>query len=68
MAALATVLLRIVLGGIFAGAGIIKIQNGQDFSDSIETFKIFPREVINLIAVGLPPLEIMLGTMLVIGW
>ena len=38
------------------------------FADSIASFKILPSELINLMAMGLPPLEIFLGVMLVTGW
>ena len=61
-------LLRVVLGGIFLYAGITKIGNPQAFADSIATFKILPDHFISIIALGLPPFEVLLGFMFVAGW
>ena len=61
-------LLRVVLGGIFLYAGIMKIGNSQAFADSIATFKILPDQIISIIALGLPPFEVLLGLMLLVGW
>jgi len=60
--------LRIVLGGVFLYAGTTKVINPQAFADSIATFKILPPQLINLVALGLPPFEILLGLMLISGW
>jgi uncharacterized membrane protein YphA (DoxX/SURF4 family) len=61
-------LLRLVIGGGFLYAGYLKVRDGVAFADSIASFKILPTELINLMAMGLPPLEIILGVMLVTGW
>ncbi|MFZ4779144.1 MAG: MauE/DoxX family redox-associated membrane protein [Terrimicrobiaceae bacterium] len=61
-------LLRVALGGLFLYAGAVKIGNPQAFADSIATFKILPDYLINIVALGLPPFEILLGLMLVAGW
>ena len=61
-------LLRLVIGGAFLYAGYLKVRDGVAFADSIASFKILPTELINLMAMGLPPLEIILGVMLVTGW
>jgi len=68
IASWAAFLLRLMLGGVFLWAGMVKIQNSQDFADSIETFKVVPPEALNLIALGVPPLEIIVGLMLIAGW
>jgi len=60
--------LRTVLGGVFLYAGTTKVINPQAFADSIATFKILPPQLINLVALGLPPFEILLGLMLISGW
>lgn len=60
--------LRLVLGGVFLYAGITKIGNPQAFADSIATFKVLPEQFISIIALGLPPFEVLLGLMLVVGW
>jgi len=60
--------LRLTIGGIFLYAGTTKIINPQAFADSIATFKMLPVQVINIVALGLPPFEILLGLMLISGW
>ncbi len=60
--------LRLVLGGLFLYAGITKVRNPQAFADSIATFQVLPAGLINLVALSLPPFEILLGAMLVMGW
>jgi uncharacterized membrane protein YphA (DoxX/SURF4 family) len=61
-------LLRLVIGGAFLYAGYLKVRDGVAFADSIASFKILPPAGINLLAMGLPPLEMILGVMLVTGW
>jgi putative oxidoreductase len=60
--------LRLALGGVFLYAGTTKVVNPQAFADSIATFKILPPQLINIVALGLPPFEILLGLMLISGW
>ena len=60
--------LRLVLGGVFLYAGTTKVVNPQAFADSIATFKMLPLQLINIVALGLPPFEILLGLMLISGW
>jgi uncharacterized membrane protein YphA (DoxX/SURF4 family) len=59
---------RISLGLIFLYAGIIKAQDVQSFANSIASFQILPNVLINLLALSLPPFEIIIGGMLLIGW
>lgn len=60
-------LLRVVVGGIFVYAGALKIGNPLEFADSIATFQILPPELINLVALALPPFEILVGGLLIFG-
>jgi len=60
--------LRIIIGGIFVYAGITKIQNPQAFADSIATFQMLPPQVTNIVTLGLPPFEVLIGLMLIAGW
>jgi len=60
--------LRLALGGVFLYAGTTKISNPQAFADSIATFKMMPPQLINIVALGLPPFEILAGLMLISGW
>ena len=59
--------LRIVLGGIFLYAGASKIGNPLTFADSLATFKLLPPQLLNVVALSLPPFEILLGVMLISG-
>jgi putative oxidoreductase len=60
-------LLRVVLGGVFVYAGALKIANPLNFADSIATFQVLPMEFIGLVALGLPPFEILVGGCLILG-
>jgi len=60
--------LRIALGGVFIYAGATKISNPQAFADSIATFQLLPNQLTNIVALALPPFEVLLGVILIIGW
>lgn len=60
-------LLRFVVGGVFLYAGVLKLTDPQAFADSIATFQILPPIAINLVALALPPFEILAGGMVVLG-
>lgn len=62
------VIFRLILGGLFLYAGVIKTQDPQSFADSIATFQILPSTIINLVALSLPIFEIVVGIMLLFGW
>ncbi len=53
-----------LLGLIFIYAGAVKIGDPQAFADSISTFQLFPDGAVSLLALGLPPFEFIVGTML----
>ncbi len=59
-------ILRILIGGIFIYAGIVKLQKPENFADSIATFHLLPVAGINLVALGLPLFEIIMGGLLLI--
>lgn len=60
--------LRIAMGALFIYAGVPKMGNPQAFADSIATFQLLPPQFINLVALALPPFEIIVGLMLLLGW
>ena len=60
--------LRWVLAAVFIYAGATKMASPQQFSDSIATFAILPDSLINLMALGLPPFEIIAGLAIVTGF
>lgn len=57
-----------LLGGLFIYAGIIKAISPLEFADSIAAFELLPPEIINLVALSLPILEIVSGFLLITGW
>jgi putative oxidoreductase len=58
--------LRMILGGVFLYAGVLKMKSPQDFADSISTFQLLPVAWINLLALSLPPFEMIAGIMLIV--
>lgn len=60
--------MRLIIGGIFIYAGIIKIQQPLNFADSIASFRMIPSHSINIFVLGLPPLEVIVGLMLIFNW
>jgi len=63
-----SLLLRLILGGCFLYAGILKIQSPQAFADSIASFQLLPNPLINLLAITLPVFEVIVGLMLITGY
>lgn len=64
----AVVVLRVLAGLAFCYAGWMKIQSPQSFADSIAAFQLLPARLINLLALGLPPFELVTGVWLLVGW
>jgi putative oxidoreductase len=60
-------LLRIALGVVFIAASLDKIQNPQSFADNIANYRVMPYQLVNLVAVTLPWVEIVTGSLLVTG-
>jgi uncharacterized membrane protein YphA (DoxX/SURF4 family) len=59
--------LRVIVGAIFVGAGISKIGHADVFAAQIAAFGIVPRGLIAPMALLLPFLEVLLGAYLVLG-
>jgi putative oxidoreductase len=60
-------LIRVVLAFIFIYAGIEKISNPENFSQSIANYKLLPIEFVNLMALILPWIEVVSGLLLLVG-
>lgn len=60
--------LRLALGAVFLYSGYAKLATPLDFADSIATFQVLPPELVNIVAIVLPPFELLLGLTLVVGW
>ena len=61
------VVLRWAVAGIFIYAGVEKILSPQNFADSIASFQLVPKALIHLVALGLPPFEVIMGVAVVVG-
>ena len=68
IAAWLAVPLRWYLGVLFVGACLHKIAAPASFALDIATYDILPLNAINLVAIGLPWIELISGVMLIAGW
>lgn len=60
---------RIALGLLFILAGILKINHAADLAATITDLRLgLPGPLVAVLAVGLPPFEILLGVYLIGGW
>ncbi|HEX4211126.1 MAG TPA: MauE/DoxX family redox-associated membrane protein [Candidatus Binataceae bacterium] len=59
--------IRLIIGGAFVYAGIIKIQDPSELAITVASFQILPNLLISPLALALPPFEIICGTLLIIG-
>jgi uncharacterized membrane protein YphA (DoxX/SURF4 family) len=58
---------RWLLAGVFFYAGVVKVGQVESFAASIARFQVVPGLLINPIALGLPPFEILCGLALLAG-
>ncbi len=59
---------RWYLGVLFIGACLHKIAEPASFALDIATYNILPLVAINVVAIGLPWIELIAGVMLIAGW
>jgi uncharacterized membrane protein YphA (DoxX/SURF4 family) len=60
-------ILRIALGAVFVWASLDKLLDPQGFAGIIHNYKILPPQMVNLVAVVLPWVELVCGILLVTG-
>lgn len=66
---LACLVSRVILGGLFILAGVLKLQNPLHFKQAILAFKITtPEHLTTLATFALPWTELLAGVLLVLGW
>jgi uncharacterized membrane protein YphA (DoxX/SURF4 family) len=58
---------RWALAALFLYAGIMKMSDPSAFGSAIAHFKILPAGLVNLVALGLPPFEILSALLLLVG-
>ena len=64
---LLNIALRLILGGIFVYAGVLKIYEPGKFAVDIANYRIVPHDLINLFAITLPWVEVLGGLFLIFG-
>lgn len=62
-----TLAVRVLIGGLFIAAGVLKIGHYDDMASAIAGFRILPEAIIGPLAVLLPFFELGLGLYLVLG-
>lgn len=62
-----TLAARLIIGGLFVYASYYKLFHPLDFAVSIRNYGILPSEWSNIVALGLPWVEITAGIFLIIG-
>ena len=67
MKRIATVVVRIIVGGFFVYTGLLKISDPAVFATDVSNYRLLPHPVINLFAITLPWVEVVAGTTLVLG-
>ena len=60
-------LLRLALGTVFIVASLDKIQNPEAFATTSANYRLLPYTVVNGVAIALPWLEVLTGSLLVLG-
>lgn len=58
---------RLIVGGVFIWAGLLKFFDPLDFAQNIKNYQIFPQEISFLLALILPWTEVICGVFLVLG-
>jgi len=60
-------LLRFILGGAFVLAGALKIANPAQFAIDVTNYRLLPPELVNLVAIILPWIELVAGLFVLAG-
>ena len=58
---------RIVLGGVFIYASLDKIRHPEIFAEAVYNYQLSPEVAVNLVALWLPWLELLSGSLLILG-
>jgi len=59
--------LRLAVGGAFIVAGVLKITAPAKFAIDVSNYRLLPHELINLVAILLPWIEVVAGLFAVLG-
>ena len=64
----ANFIMRLLVGGAFVFAGSLKILDPPGFAEMVAHFQMLPHELVNLVALTLPWVELVAGLSLVLGF
>jgi len=59
--------LRVFLGGFYLIAGGLKVTDPGKFAQAVGNYRLLPHEMINLVAITLPWIEVVAGLFLILG-
>lgn len=59
---------RLIVGGLFIWAGILKIVNPLEFAQNVKNFRIVSHEISFFTALVLPWMEVICGAFLIVGF
>ncbi len=60
-------ILRLIVGGAFVFAGVLKVADPAKFALDVSHYRLLPHELINLVAILLPWMEIVAGLFVLSG-
>jgi uncharacterized membrane protein YphA (DoxX/SURF4 family) len=60
-------LLRLVVGGVFLLAGVLKISDPGKFAEEVGNYRLLPHELNNLVAIVIPWIEVVAGIFVLMG-
>jgi putative oxidoreductase len=58
---------RLVVGGVFIWAGVLKVVDPLGFAQSIMNYQVFPRTLAFITALILPWMEVIAGGLIIVG-
>jgi uncharacterized membrane protein YphA (DoxX/SURF4 family) len=62
------IVFRLIVGGVFIWAGVLKVVDPLGFAQSIMNYQVFPRTLAFIIALVLPWVEVISGGLLIVGF
>lgn len=62
------ILLRLIIGGVYVYVAWNKLINPEEFAKAIKNYDMLPLQVINIIAITLPYIELFAGLFLIFGF
>ncbi len=62
------IIARLIIGGAFIYAGVVKIQGPLQFAATLESYRLLPQVLVPWAVTILPRVEVALGAMVLVGW